>query len=126
MMVTSITIGHCDDDCDYDGADDFDADFTFDNDYDVMMILTLTMMSMLVLMVTMMMTLIMTGTVTMKIKGGVFDEDDYCKTEHLVFCSVKLVISIVDLSTWPNQMEWLNIFEDFLHLTLSWKKIIQR
>lgn len=96
--------GHCDDDCDYDGADDFDAVFTFDSDYDVVMILTLTMMPMLVLMV-MMMTLIMTGTVTMKIKGGVFDEDDYGKTEHLVFCSVTLVISIENLSTRPNPME---------------------
>lgn len=53
----------------------------------------------------MMMTLIMTGTVTMKIKGGVFDEDDHGKTENLVFCSGTLVSSIVVLSTRPNPME---------------------
>ena len=52
----------------------------------------------------MMMTLIMTGTVTLKIKGGVFDEDDYGKTENLVFCSGTLIISIVIHSTRPNGM----------------------
>lgn len=53
----------------------------------------------------MMMTLIMTGTVTLKIKGGVFHEDDYGKTENLVFCSGTFVISIVIHSARPNPME---------------------
>ena len=53
----------------------------------------------------MMMTLIMTGTVTLKIKGGVFDEGDYGKTENLVFCSGTLVTSIVIHSARPNPME---------------------